>query len=76
MAFSNSHTRIYINGRFLTQSTTDVQRYAHETLKAIVYLFSGEWLGSTPELWAREEGAVAGGTRLRAGVAGGKSVGY
>ena len=35
MAFSNSRARIYINGRFLTQSTTGVQRYAHETLKAI-----------------------------------------
>jgi glycosyltransferase involved in cell wall biosynthesis len=35
MAISRSNTRIYVNGRFLTQRVTGVQRYAYETLKAI-----------------------------------------
>lgn len=35
MTFSNSRAHIYVNGRFLTQRMTGVQRYAHEALKAI-----------------------------------------
>jgi glycosyltransferase involved in cell wall biosynthesis len=35
MAQSDSQARIYINGRFLTQRMTGVQRYAHESLKAM-----------------------------------------
>jgi glycosyltransferase involved in cell wall biosynthesis len=35
MAPSSLQPHIYINGRFLTQRMTGVQRYAHETLKAI-----------------------------------------
>ncbi len=43
MAPSNSHAHIYINGRFLTQRVTGVQRYAHEALKAIDVALDGDF---------------------------------
>lgn len=39
MAFAYMNTCIYLNGRFLAQRTTGVQRYALETLRALDELF-------------------------------------
>lgn len=45
--------QIYVNGRFLTQTTTGVQRYARETLDAMDVLLDGEaktkWTVLTPK---------------------------
>lgn len=70
MGPSNSQAHIYINGRFLTQRVTGVQRYAHETLKAIdVALYSdvtNRWTilapkGTTPrEKWNNIEFRAVG----------------
>jgi glycosyltransferase involved in cell wall biosynthesis len=53
MTLPNSQQRIYINGRFLTQRITGVQRYAHETLRAIDALLddnsSASWTVLAPK---------------------------
>src|ERR1035437_8972469 len=53
----------------------DALQYPERMLHLGSYLFSGEWLGSTPGVGAWADGAVVAGMRLRAGAAGGKSVG-
>lgn len=42
----SSPARIAINGRFLTQRPSGVQRFAAETIKAIDRLLGGEYIGS------------------------------
>jgi glycosyltransferase involved in cell wall biosynthesis len=48
MISSNSRAQIYVNGRFLSQRITGVQRYAHELLTAIDALLSTRAIEPVP----------------------------